>query len=190
MIPKNIQDYVKIYDNWIDLEICNTAIKNLEQSKWQEHEFYISGTEETIKYDHELSVSWDDIPEREFINKRVWHGLKKYILEDFSDFAEWFSGWQGYSFVRFNRYDETTEMKKHCDHIHTLFDGERKGIPILTILGCLNNDYEGGELIMWNDVEIKLNAGSIVIFPSNFMYPHEVLPVKSGTRYSYVSWAW
>lgn len=189
MIHENIRDYVKVYDNWLDLNTCNSAIKNLEESTWTEHQFY-AGKGKTVKHDHELSVSWDDIPEREYINSRVWHALKKYILEDFSDFNAWFRSWNGHSFVRFNRYDPTTEMKIHCDHIQTLFDGQIRGIPMLTVLGSLNNDYDGGEFVMWTDVEIKLDAGSVVIFPSNFMYPHEVKPVKSGVRYSYVSWAW
>jgi predicted 2-oxoglutarate/Fe(II)-dependent dioxygenase YbiX len=71
-----------------------------------------------------------------------------------------------------------------------MFDGERKGIPTLSILGALNDDYEGGELVFWESEKIELKAGSIMIFPSNFMYPHRVDTVTKGTRYSYVSWVW
>ena len=71
-----------------------------------------------------------------------------------------------------------------------MFDGQRRGIPTLTVLGALNDDYEGGELMMFGDQRVQLLAGSVVVFPSNFMYPHEVKPVKSGVRFSYVSWAW
>jgi predicted 2-oxoglutarate/Fe(II)-dependent dioxygenase YbiX len=81
-------------------------------------------------------------------------------------------------------------MKEHCDHIHSMFDGTRKGIPSLSILGSLNNDYEGGELVFWQDQKIELKAGSIMIFPSNFLYPHKVVEVTKGVRYSYVSWVW
>ena len=81
-------------------------------------------------------------------------------------------------------------MKLHCDHIQSIFDGSKKGIPTLTILGSLNNDYKGGELILFKDKKIDLKAGNVVVFPSNFLYPHEVKPVISGVRYSYVSWVW
>ena len=81
-------------------------------------------------------------------------------------------------------------MAEHCDHIHSLFDGEIKGIPILSIVGTLNENYEGGEFIMFQDKEIKLLTGDLLIFPSNFLYPHRVDPVKKGTRYSYVSWVY
>ena len=30
--------------------------------------------------------------------------------------------------------------------------------------------------------------GDLLVFPSSFTYPHEVLPVKSGTRYSIITW--
>ena len=81
-------------------------------------------------------------------------------------------------------------MKKHCDHIHSVFDGKIKGVPILSVVGVLNNNYEGGDFIMFEDTKINLPAGSILIFPSNFMYPHEVSSITKGTRYSFVSWVY
>jgi predicted 2-oxoglutarate/Fe(II)-dependent dioxygenase YbiX len=80
-------------------------------------------------------------------------------------------------------------MEMHVDHIHSLFDGERKGIPALSILGLLNDDFDGGEFVMW-DEDMKLNAGDIIIFPSNFLYPHKVNTITNGERYSVINWAW
>jgi len=190
MTPQNLMDYVKIYENFIDDDLCKSAVEKLDSVNWSEHSFYHARTGESVSYNHELSISHDRIPEKDEINKKVWFAIERYILKDFASFGEWFSGWDGYTEIRFNRYNPTTQMKLHCDHIHSMFDGQRKGIPVLTILGTLNDDYEGGELMMFGDQEIKLPAGSVVIFPSNFMYPHEVKPVKSGVRYSYVSWTW
>lgn len=81
-------------------------------------------------------------------------------------------------------------MSKHCDHIHDVFDGERKGIPIISILGVLNDNYKGGEFIMFDDYNIKLKTGDLLLFPSVFLYPHKVEPVLEGERYSFVSWSW
>ena len=81
-------------------------------------------------------------------------------------------------------------MKIHCDHVHSLFDGERRGVPILTIIGILNDDYEGGELIMFDGTKIDTKKGDLLIFPANFLFPHEVELVTKGTRYSYVTWVW
>ena len=81
-------------------------------------------------------------------------------------------------------------MKEHCDFINSIFDGNIKGIPTVSVVGVLNDEYTGGEFVMFEDKEIKLNAGDILIFPSTFMYPHRVDPVKKGVRYSYVSWVY
>jgi predicted 2-oxoglutarate/Fe(II)-dependent dioxygenase YbiX len=96
----------------------------------------------------------------------------------------------GYSGIRFNRYETGTEMRLHCDHIHDMFDGERRGIPTLSIVGALNDDYKGGEFVMWEDTVIDLPTGSVLVFPSIFMYPHHVNQVTEGCRYTYVSWVW
>jgi predicted 2-oxoglutarate/Fe(II)-dependent dioxygenase YbiX len=71
-----------------------------------------------------------------------------------------------------------------------MFDGTRKGIPTLSIIGSLNSDYSGGEIVMFEDEIINLNAGDVMIFPSNFLYPHKINPVTTGVRYSFVSWCY
>jgi len=54
---------------------------------------------------------------------------------------------------------------------------------------ALNDDYEGGEFAFFDrELVYKLKKGACIVFPSNFMYPHEIMPVTSGTRYSIVTW--
>ena len=43
---------------------------------------------------------------------------------------------------------------------------------------------------MFDDEVIPFEQGDLLIFPSNFMYPHKVEPITKGTRYSYISWVW
>ena len=81
-------------------------------------------------------------------------------------------------------------MHWHADRVQEMFDGERKGIPTLSVVGLLNDDFEGGEFTMFEDYKIKLKTGDVLIFPSTFMYIHQVTPVVTGTRYSWVSWVW
>ena len=59
-------------------------------------------------------------------------------------------------------------MKEHYDHIHSLFDGTDKGIPILSIVGLLNDNFTGGGFCV-NGKDMKLKKGDIIIFPSNFL---------------------
>lgn len=186
----NVKDYVKIYDDFIDQSSCKVIIDQLEKADWEMHAFYNSMQGNFVSYDKELSVSNLNTKESMDLQNKIWFAIDRYIRNDFGFMSEWFSGWNGYSQVRYNRYNPATQMKLHCDHIHSMFDGNRKGIPVLSILGALNDDYEGGELIFWESEKIQLKAGSLMIFPSNFMYPHKVVEVTKGTRYSYVSWVW
>ena len=71
-----------------------------------------------------------------------------------------------------------------------LIDGNIKGIPVLSVVGLLNDNYEGGDFVMFEDYKVSLKKGDVLVFPSNFLYPHKVTPVKKGTRYSFVSWVW
>ena len=190
MTSKLIKDYVKVYNNFLDEDTCLATIESLENNDWEKHHFYAERSSEHITYDTDLSVSMPRDSQQTMVNNKIWFAIERYILKDFEEFTPHFTGWEGYSEVRFNRYDEATEMQIHCDHIKSLFTGDKRGIPILSVVGVLNDDYEGGEFIMWQDTKIELPAGSIMIFPSNFMYPHKVTPVTKGVRYSYVSWVW
>lgn len=91
--------------------------------------------------------------------------------------------------LRFNRYRIGERLTKHVDHITSIFDGERKGIPILSVIGQLNDNYEGGELVI-NDEIIPLKQGDICVFPSVYLYPHEIRTVTKGERISFVTWAY
>lgn len=63
----------------------------------------------------------------------------------------------------------------------------------LSVIINLNDDYEGGELSFTNQTGkeiklLKLGKGSVVFFPSNFLYPHLIKPIKKGKRYSIAAW--
>lgn len=84
------------------------------------------------------------------------------------------------------KYDIGGKYEIHTDHYS---DSPRH----LSIIMNLNNDYEGGDLIFTDQKgnELKrynLNKGSIVFFPSNFLYPHSIEPITKGARYSVVAW--
>lgn len=79
------------------------------------------------------------------------------------------------------KYEKTGHLPAHQD----------QGIStrVLSVLLYLNDDYEGGEIEFQNsDLLIKPDPGSILFFPSNFLYIHEVHPVTSGIRYALPNW--
>ena len=188
-LKTDLQHYVKSFKGRINGDLCDTLIQEMKTIEFSQHTFNnkMTGENKPRSGSKELSVSWDDCPSKSILTKELWNVIRDYLIQ--MDMP-WFVRWSGFTLPRFNKYDEDKKMALHCDHIHSMFDGERKGVPILSILGVLNDDYEGGEFIMFDDTKIKFDKGDVLVFPSLFTYPHKVEPVKSGTRYSYISWAW
>lgn len=187
-MKQNIMDYVKIFKGALDESTCNNVLIELQNSPgWQRHLFYHS-TGVTIDHGTEpLVYRGNVIPTYPYLMEAIWKTIKEYIESlNFS----WYTSWQGFDNLKFIQYDVDTEMVNHCDHIHSMFDGPKRGIPILSVIGLLNDNFEGGEFIMFNDAEINLQAGDILIFPSVFLYPHTVKKIISGKRFSLATWVY
>jgi Rps23 Pro-64 3,4-dihydroxylase Tpa1-like proline 4-hydroxylase len=79
------------------------------------------------------------------------------------------------------RYGQSGHLPAHQD--------QGVSTRVLSTVMYLNDDYDGGEIEFINSkVKIKPEAGSIIFFPSNFLYVHEVHPITSGYRYSMPHW--
>lgn len=78
------------------------------------------------------------------------------------------------------KYSVGADMGDHVD------DHMNKNMPepYLSCIFYLNDDYEGGELLFrLQDLNIKPEAGSVVIFPSVAPFFHNPRPVRVGTKY-------
>jgi hypothetical protein len=86
----------------------------------------------------------------------------------------------------YNQY--LTRYEKHGGlPLHN--DQENVGSRTLGSILYLNDDYDGGELRFPEfGISLKPEAGSVVMFPSNFLYMHEVLPMTNGSRYAMPHW--
>jgi len=83
--------------------------------------------------------------------------------------------------VHLLKYEKGGFLPAHQDH----------GVSsrILSTVTYLNDDYQGGEIeFKHSNIKIKPPAGSIIFFPSNFLYVHEVHPIIEGHRYSLPHW--
>ena len=186
---KNLKDYILHLDNWIPKNTLTKTINELDlKNQWEQHKWTnsISYDSRSLHGDKELEICLiENLSNKDELMSLTWNAINKYILIDKIGSLE---GWKGYTNLRFNKYSQGQSMARHFDHIHDVFDGQVKGIPMLSIVGVLNDNYEGGEFIMFDDYEIKFKPGDVIIFPSIFLYPHLVKPIKKGIRYSFVSW--
>lgn len=85
------------------------------------------------------------------------------------------------------KYEEGGKYEIHTDAFH----GRPREISVVL---NLNDNYEGGDFNFYhpNGKEIietvRMKKGTMIYFPSNYMYPHAVTPITKGTRYSIITW--
>lgn len=181
-----LKDYVKIYKNHVPVNLCDDSVEYLNQCDFVPHTFVNDQQIETTHTDG-CSSYYDITPYNHMLMQLTHTAIGQYVQS--LNFA-WMSGWHGFTRPKYNRYVSGNSMKNHCDHIKDMFDGERRGIPILSIICVLNDSYSGGQLLMFEDQDYSLAKGDLIIFPSNFLYPHMITSITSGTRYSFASWVW
>jgi len=178
-----LRDFIRVYD--YDLSAEAEKIRGMDG--WKPHTWHKAATGEIYsETEKELEVRAlsDHNDVFNALMSKVADAIKKYADELLTHARV-----DAISSVRLNRYPTGSMMRAHADHIRTLFDGQAKGIPVLSVVGVLNDDYEGGDLIICGE-PYRLKPGQIIVWPSCFLYPHEVTEITAGTRYSFVSWAW
>ena len=162
----NTCDRYVMVGNAIPYDLCKSLVSDIQNSEWRKHSWGIEGM---VNDDKELDVLDSSQEQHNSLKPHIDDFLTEYQNFLGEDFLHYFSS------IRFNRYTAGTIMRNHYDHIPNR-DGS-DGIPILSIVGNLNEGYSGSEFVLRNNT-INLNTGDIVIFPSSFIYPHSVTAVS------------
>jgi len=177
----HVQKYISFYNDVISEEDCNILINaefDYKESKYATHDSESPRSKQRVKMDD----AWIN-EENEHYNK-IKVSFEK-VIKNYQEQHK-YCVIKNTTPFRINRYSEGGFMSEHCDNIHHSH-GQTYGYPQLSALLFLNNDYTGGEFLV-NNLAFPKKKGSAIIFPSNFMYPHQVLEVKKGTRWSIVTW--
>jgi alkylated DNA repair dioxygenase AlkB len=156
------------------------------KDQYRPHEWYEEGGQGTVE---KPCTSLIYGPDTNSSLSYAMYGVVDQCLRIYTSSRQWPKSFSASSVGRVNIYREGDSMDEHVDHIHTLFTPPTRGIPVISIVGLLNDDFTGGAFTLCGE-EIPLNAGDVILFPSCFLYPHSVGTVESGERISFVSWAW
>mgnify|MGYP003116653202 FL=1 len=191
--PKTtLQDTIFIVRKIIPDNLCDFVVQDIEKRDWKPHTWYSAtndsyGSEETM----ELDVQGTSPELQQLLTPIIIQAGRAYNQNfAFLNSEKTQQIMNKFTTLRFNRYAPGQIMRQHHDHIHSIFDGKEKGIPVLSFILNFNDDYEGAKLFFWDDYELDLGKGDIVMWPSNFLYPHGVTEATKGKRYSAVTWAW
>jgi len=186
-----LKDLIHVERGIIPANLCEYLVDAIEKNEWRPHTWYNNvqgtfGSEETMELDvQNITGEHQSLLTPFMIQAGAAYNAKySYPCERTQQIMNKFSA------IRFNRYSQGQIMRRHHDHIHSIFSGEEKGIPVLSFILNLNDDYEGADLVFWDDYVVPLGKGDIIMFPSLFLFPHMVTEATKGKRYSAVSWAW
>ena len=188
----NLEDYIYLDRGCLSKDFCDELLDELKTNEsWETHQYFNEYNKQVVVNENEPLVCGLQTNNGELLQNKLWFVIQDYLNQEvIRNSIHPFNCWNGYETPRFNCYSEKTEMRYHVDHIQTMFSGSKRGIPTLSIVGLLNDDFQGGEFEFFGNKKMDLSAGSVMVFPSVFLYPHAVYPVRSGKRYSFVSWVW
>ena len=89
-----------------------------------------------------------------------------------------FGYWESFNFIK---YGAGQHFQVHSDHGYSY-------VCVLSSVGYINDDYDGGELYFDKlNLTIKPKAGDLYLFPSSYIYSHSAMPVTKGVKYSVVT---
>ena len=186
-----LKDFIHHEKNMMPESFCDDIVSVIKERDWIPHTWYSPTNNTSVpEQTKELDVQDSTMDQMNIISphlhKAFYHYSEKYKFDSTKTDKIAYQ----FSTIRFNRYRSGQIMRQHHDHIHSLFDGSEKGIPVLSFILNLNDDYEGADLFFWENHVVPLGKGDIIMFPSLFLFPHGVTEAKKGKRYSAVSWAW
>tara|TARA_B100001250_G_scaffold153397_1_gene131737 strand:+ start:105 stop:704 length:600 start_codon:yes stop_codon:yes gene_type:complete len=190
-----LDECIFIAEKIIPTDLCDAIVQDIEKRPWKPHEWHRNSTdtynsEETMELDVQFTTPELQKVLGDFVVEAGRQYNQNYAYQHPSCADRTRQIMTQFSPIRFNRYAPGQIMRQHHDHIHSIFDGKVKGIPVLSFILNFNDDYEGADLFFWEDTVVELGKGDIIMFPSNFFFPHGVTEATKGKRYSAVAWGW
>tara|TARA_R100001143_G_C3285295_1_gene98630 strand:- start:67 stop:606 length:540 start_codon:yes stop_codon:yes gene_type:complete len=177
-----MEKYIEYYEEVVPHVLCNDIINydfNFKPADYSSHKGIIENSTEQVYMDEAWirsgNIYYNDIKDAfEYATTKYAEGFPlTFSVQHITDF-------------RISRYLKDGFMSSHVDNIHHSH-GQQYGYPQVSVLLFLNSDYEGGEFIVADNV-YSPKKGSSIVFPSNFIFPHEVKKVTKGIRWSIVAW--
>lgn len=181
-----LEDYIYVVKNALSLSLCNEVLDEFKGSEeWQDTEVGSGHVKKNIRNCETIVISFPEVIQK---NKDVRHKIDNAIFDGASKCIQEYNNKfphckieedSGYELLK---YPEGCFYTEHTDS----FKARPRAVSCSFIL---NDNFEGGEFAFFDrKFKYKLEKGDALMFPSNFMYPHEVMPVTKGTRYSIITW--
>lgn len=186
MQHNKLENYIHVVKSALSINLCNEILDEFKNSsEWENATVGFGALEKSIRNCQTIVMSFPHVIQknsevRRKLDNAIFDGASKCIQEYNDKFPhchiEEDSGYQILKYSENGFYTQHTDSYKlHPRAVSCSF--------------ILNNDFDGGEFAFFDrELKYKLEKGDAIMFPSNFMYPHEIMPVTKGTRYSIITW--
>lgn len=182
----SLEHFIQVKHNVMSDAVCSALLDEYAESQEWVPAKTITGVNphlrncDTIKMSEAESLARNQAVRKELDNKvlgALYMAAKSYFEQFPRAICNRDSGYE------LLRYREGGFFKEHVDRSAAVNDRQ------VSFSFALNDNYEGGEFKFAGcDTLYRVPRGSCIVFPSNFVFPHQILPVTSGTRYSVVTW--
>ena len=121
------------------------------------------------------------------IEKEEITKIKEYVEQFYVDYCQYLFRQNkntpnilSLSEVSFDYLEEGMSLKKELIYKPSFEKNNRSDFQVLSFIGVFNEEYSGGEITLLDDKKISLCTGSILVFPSNFMFKYKMNAVKTA----------
>lgn len=181
-----LSDYIKVYEQAIPAQICTDIIQRFEADTHRNNVAIQNPPVEgkppdIVKSCIELNVSlfpeWKDV--QDAMVQFIGFAFSKYNNDTF---GTGFPEKLGYEAFFLRKYDPQ-RGDLYASHVDVM--NHNMARRFLSVWWCLNDVEEGGGLFFPHiNLTIPPKQGRLVIYPSLWMYPHEVQTPVSGPKYT------
>tara|TARA_R100001086_G_C11726335_1_gene228360 strand:+ start:92 stop:673 length:582 start_codon:yes stop_codon:yes gene_type:complete len=190
-----ITNYIKIYDNVLKKETLKNFLKVCESRKeFLDAAVVVDSRKDCTIVDKKVRdvKVWNLVNLKEKSRTNVfWANFFCFLITNYfktygKEIGMTHTNEQVQS-IQLLKYENNGHYEFHIDH--------GKQTPrTFSCIFFVNENYKGGELCFKfpgskEESIVEKKSNRLIIWPSNFLYPHAVKPVTEGVRYSVVSWA-
>jgi predicted 2-oxoglutarate/Fe(II)-dependent dioxygenase YbiX len=179
-----VKNFIKEYRKVIPNNFCKKIISYFDSDL--EDAATVGGVNKNIRNCVKVSLLHP-----KSLGQRIISNYAKSIIENIAkeyskEFKHCFT--QKISQLDLLKYETNKHDVGYSWHVDMGYKAEAR---TLSMSICLNNDFKGGEFVfdlLENQEQFPQNTGDAIVFPSNFIYPHQVNKVTEGTRYALIGW--
>ena len=188
----HLNDHIRIYDDFINEEQLKDLMDFAVKQEYSKGRVVTLDHQEVEDKSTRIVEGVGLSPTDNSMTNVFWfHIIRKLIHTKYKEYSKNYNidylNLNGILPPEILKYTPGGHYRPHVDHCQTY-------PRTLSAVVFLNEDYTGGELVFPEHngpkiyFKVEKKPGRCVIFPSNFLYPHAVTPVKTGVRYAIVTW--